>query len=194
MKPLGRRRSLVVVTLLILFGTAVLSVRPALAHARVELGPYVLILGWQSEPPIVGERNALLLAVSEDGNPVEGLEGSLDLLVLYGGAEFIGNITPTSAPGHYAVEILPTVRGQYTVQLRGSIEDLEVDQLLEPEEVLPARVLQFPEAPPEARELQATIDDLTGQLQTTQSLAIAGLTLALIGIVIAAVSLIRGRR
>lgn len=169
----------------------VIGVNPASAHARVEIGPYVVIVGWKNEPVVVGERNALTIGVTEDGRPVEGLEGTLDVSVLYAGRTFTGNLGPTETPGVYAVEILPTVRGQYSVQLSGAIEDLQVDEIVEPEEVLPATVLQFPESPPEARDLQASIDELSSDLQTARVLAIAGLALAVLGIGIAAAALLR---
>ncbi len=47
------------------------GVRSALAHERVELGPYVVVVGWVKEPAIVGERNALFLQITEDGEPVK---------------------------------------------------------------------------------------------------------------------------
>jgi hypothetical protein len=171
----------------------VIGVRPAFAHARVEIGPYVVIVGWKNEPVVVGERNALTIDVTKDDVPVEGLEGTLDVSVLYGGRTFTGNLGPTETPGIYAVEILPTVRGLYSVQLNGAIEDLQVDEIVEPEEVLPAAVLEFPESPPEARDLQASIDDLSSQLQTARILAIAGLALAVLAIGVAAAAILRKR-
>ena len=33
--------------------------RAALAHSRVEVGPYTIVVGWEKEPVIVGERNAM---------------------------------------------------------------------------------------------------------------------------------------
>lgn len=170
------------------------SVRPALAHSRVEFGPYVIIIGWETEPVIVGERNALFLDVSKNGTPVEGLEGTLEITISYGGQSFTGNLQPGAAPGMYYTEILPTVRGQYSVNLTGMVEDLEINETAEPEEVLPASVLQFPESPPDRRELQASIDELASQLQTARILAVLGLALAIGGIVLAAFSLTKSRR
>lgn len=175
--------------LLVLAGT-----QTALAHARIEVGPYVIIVGWRSEPPIVGDRNALIFEISEDGRPVEGVEGTLDVVISYAGRTFTGNLNPTATPGLYAVEIYPTVRGQYTVQLNGAIEETAVDASGQPEEVLPATVLQFPEAPPDTLTLQASLDELASQIQTIQILAIAGLVVGLLGLVVAIFALVRSRR
>lgn len=174
--------------------TLALSARPALAHSRVEFGPYVIIVGWETEPVIVGERNALFLDVSKNGTPVEGLEGSLGITISYGGQTFSGNLQPGVDPGMYTTEILPTVRGQYSVHMTGMVEDLEINETVEPEEVLPAAVLQFPESAPDGRELQASIDELTSQLQTARILAVIGLVLAIGGIALAAFSLAKSQR
>ena len=177
--------------ILIVLISTLLTVEPALAHSRIEVGPYVIIVGWVEEPAIVGERNAILIEVTEDGEPVAGLEATLDLTVLYAGRSFIGNLSPTGTPGVYHAEIYPTVRGQYTVLLTGMIGDLEIDEQVEPEEVLSARVLQFPEAQPELLDLQTSVDALQAQLQTAYILAIVGTVLGLLGVSVAVFALLR---
>jgi hypothetical protein len=181
----------IVVGLMFVGLLALLLVDTALAHTRVEVGPYTLILGWELEPVIVGERNALVLEVLEGETPVTGLEGTLRLEVLYAGRTFIGNLAPTSTPGLYQAEIFPTVRGQYEVQLTGTIEGLAVDEFLKPEEVLPARVLQFPESQPDLAEVQASITALEGQLQTAVIIGGVGILVGLLGLVLAVLGLRR---
>lgn len=165
----------------------------ALAHDRVEVGPYLLIIGWENEPPVVGDRNFLVIDITKEGQPVEEVEATLDLQVVYGGRTFTSNLNPTSIPGHYRVDMYPTVRGQYILEFQGMIEDLEVDFTAEPEEVLPASVLQFPESPPETTELQTAIDDLTTRLETARLLAIVGIAVGIIGVAVGAVGLLRKR-
>lgn len=172
---------------------SLVMVAPVFAHTRVEVGPYQIVVGWEKEPVIVGERNALLIEVKEGDVPVEGLEGLLDLTVLYGGRSFIGQLAPTDHPGVYAAEIFPTLRGQYEVHLTGQIADVTVDEFLEPEEVLPANVLQFPETLPDPGSMQAEIDGLAEQVQAAQTFAYAGLAAGVIGILIGAVAVFRGR-
>jgi hypothetical protein len=88
----------------------------------------------------------------------------------------------------------PTVRGQYTIQFNGAIEETPVDVQAEPEEVLPAAVLQFPESPPETTALQGEIEDLAAQLQTARLLAIAGIVVGVIGIAVGTAGIIVKRR
>ena len=167
---------------------------PAQAHERVEVGPYLIVIGWVKEPVIVGERNAILLQVTEGEAPVTGLESSLDVEVRYAGRVFLGNLSPTSESGVYNVEIFPTVRGQYELYLIGAMGEEAVDLLVEPEEVQEARVLQFPEALPDGRDLQTQIVALEGRLNTASILASAGLALGAAGLLLAGFALLRTRR
>jgi hypothetical protein len=162
------------------------TVQTAFAHTRVEIGPYTLVLGWQNEPAIVGERNALVLEILEGDAPVDGLEGSLELTVFYGGESFIGQLAPSDVPGVYRAEIFPTVRGQYEVQLSGSIGDEVVDLILEPEAVFPAEVLQFPEPQPDPGALAAEIDELSDSVSRLQGLAVYALAAGAIGLLLGA--------
>ena len=129
------------------------------AHGSTQVGPYNLVVGWVNEPPIVGERNAILLIVTEDatGEPVVGVEATLDAEVIYGAKTFSGNLNPTTTPGEYTLELIPTVRGQFNLHLSGTIGETEVELTTEPEEVFAAARLQFPEAPPDTLALTEQI-------------------------------------
>ncbi len=170
------------------------SSQSAFAHTRVEVGPYAIIVGWRAEPAIVGERNALVIEIlDQDGNPVNGVDGTMDLEVEYGGRTFRSNLSATATDGYYTAEIFPTVRGQYAVHLFGFIEDEDVDVVVEPEEVFDASRIQFPEAAPDARDLQADIATLQAELQSARTMAYIGLGVGVLGVVLAAFSLIRKR-
>ena len=172
---------------------ALRQARPALAHTRIVVGPYVLVIGWANEPVIVGERNAITLAITEDGTPVEGAEGTLDFALEYAGRTYRGNLAPDVKPGSYRAEVFPTVRGQYEVHLSGAIGDLPVDVRARPEEVLAGEVIQFPEPQPDARELGQTVAELEGRVGTAYALAIGGVIVGVAGLGLAAFSLLRRR-
>lgn len=161
------------------------------AHGDYQIGEYTVVVGWEKEPVIVGERNAIILEVSRNGVGVTGLEGSLDVEVLYGGALFLGNIEPTGTLGHYQIPIYPTVRGQYTLRLTGKIDELEIDETIEPEEVLSAATLQFPEIPLEQTQMQVQLEALQAELRTARLLGIAGTLLGIIGIVLGVITFFR---
>lgn len=194
MPKLEHTRPIDVIRILILsLPMLLLIARPALAHTRVEVGPYVIVVGWEHEPVVAGERNAVTVEVHEGETPVDGLEGTVDAALNYAGRTFLANLEPTSTPGLYHIEILPTVRGQYELVLTGTIAEMTLNEVIEPEEVLPAAVLEFPEERPDTLALQTTMDELTGRLQTAQLLAVGGLVIGLVGIGLALFALLRTR-
>jgi hypothetical protein len=121
----------------------------ALAHESVTVGDYTIEIGWVSEPPIVGQQNAIVVNVSttSDEQPVEDVS-ALTVTVSYGGQNKTLNLQPLGedTPGQFVAPILPTVPGQYTVSLGGKLGDTDVKVDVEPEEVEAADVLQFPSA------------------------------------------------
>lgn len=160
-----------------------------LAHERVEIGPYVVIVGWVNEPAIVGERNALFVEITENEQPVVGVEATLDAELIYAGQAFRSNLNPSTVPGQYTVEFFPTVRGQYSVRLFGAIGETEMEEIIEPEEVFSAARIQFPEPEPSIRELQREtqqqLNELSAQLRTAQLIGYLGVGIGLIGAVVA---------
>jgi hypothetical protein len=165
-----------------------------LAHVRTEIGPYVVIVGWLVEPAILGERNAIIVEISEDEQPITGAEATLDVELVYGSETFRTNLKPSAVPGHYTIDIFPTVRGQYGVRLSGSLGDLEIDETVEPEEVFPGDRVQFPEPLPDTREMQREISTLEADLQSLRTIVYVGLGTAVIALLLAIFSLIRKRQ
>jgi hypothetical protein len=167
------------------------SSRTALAHTRVEVGPYAIVVGWLQEPPIVGERNALTIEISEDEQPVTGADATLDIEVLYAGRTWRVNMNPTETPGLYTAVLFPTVRGIYTTRLFGTLPNADVDVELDPEEVLPASNLHFPEPLPDTIALQEQVDQLQADLQTARTWAFVGVGGGVLGIVLGLTALFR---
>jgi hypothetical protein len=149
------------------------------------------VVGWLNEPPIVGERNSLTVEISEDGEPVTGVESTLDAELQFGPESLRVNLNPTTTPGLYTVDIYPTVRGQYALRLFGAIAELDIDETVDPEEVAPASRIQFPEPLPDGRDLQKEITALTGEVQSTRTFAYVALGLAVLAGLIALISLFK---
>jgi hypothetical protein len=186
--------------LIVLTGMAVMLVwfaaaTPALAHESTTIGPYTLVVGWVNEPPIVGERNAVLLIVTntETGAAVSGVEASLDAELVYGGKTFRANLNPSPTPGEYTLDLIPTIKGVYNLHLFGTIGNTEVELTLEPEEVFGADRLQFPESQPDPLDLEATITTLEEQVQQAQTLAFVGIAVGILGLGVGVMSLLRKR-
>lgn len=177
-----------VLVALLLAGT-----QTVLAHERVEVGPYVMIVGWQIEPPIVGERNALSVEITEDEEPVTGVEATLDVELVYATETFRANLNPTGTPGLYTVDIFPTVRGQYGVHLFGTLGETAVDVTVEPEEVFPGSRIQFPEPLPDSRDLQKQVTALETDLRSAQTITYVALGLAGLALLLAIATFIKKR-
>jgi hypothetical protein len=130
----------------------------ALAHETITAGDYEIEIGWLSEPPVVGQRNAIVVNVSDmssaEAQPVEDVS-SLTVTLSYGGQSKTLTLAPLGedTPGQFVAPVLPTIPGQYTLILGGKLGDTAVDAQVEPEEVAPVDTLEFPSAAPQSADL-----------------------------------------
>ena len=156
----------------------ILNVQPALAHETITVGDYTLEVGWLSEPPVVGQHNAIVVNVSTgDKQPVEDVS-SLTLTISYGGQQKALTLEPVDehSSGQYMAPILPTVAGEYSVIFGGTLGDTAVEAETHVEEVQPADTLAFPavdSAQPE-----------TTNFGMTEWLAIAGFVSGVAGLIL----------
>ncbi len=122
-------------------------VNAALAHTTVQAGSYDIEVGWADEPPIVGQRNAIVINVTDTAATDSVVDISkLAADVTYGGQTRLLTLQPFSeeSRNQYVAPVLPTVPGLYTVQLRGQLGNGSISQDVQPEEVLTAETLEFP--------------------------------------------------
>lgn len=123
------------------------SYQSALAHESITVGDYEIEIGWVNEPAIAGQQNAIEVNVTNASSvePVDTVS-SLTVTISYGGQSKELTLQPLGedARGQFAASILPTVAGEYTLKLGGTLDQTVVDVEVHPEEVLPADTLQFP--------------------------------------------------
>ena len=178
-----------------LLALAVTSI--ALAHTSLKLGPYTVEVGWVDEPPIVGEKNAVFISITNDdtGKPVEGVS-TLKVTVSTGGKERQLDLRPLSAdlPGQYAADFIPTRRGTYTVKLSGQIEQTNVMTSTDIEEVIPASDLQFPEPVLDAQTISQSVSQAQSAVSTANTTALIALGVGIIGVLLGGLALLRGRK
>jgi hypothetical protein len=102
------------------------SHQTVLAHEHITIGDYEFVVGWMDEPPIAGQKNAVVMTVSDmssgEPRPVEDIS-SLTVSVSYGGQVKLLGLQSVSAdlPGQFMAPILPTVPGEYAILLRGQL-------------------------------------------------------------------------
>ena len=121
------------------------------AHESITIGKYTVEIGWVDEPPVVGQRNAVVVNVtSTDGSikPEDIKVSALQIAVSYGPDTKTLTLQPLGedTPGQYIAPILPMTPGKYTVLLSGKIDDTDAKASVQPEEVVAADNLQFPKA------------------------------------------------
>ena len=144
-----KRKTLLNASLLAMLAAA-LTFGIALAHTTVNAGNYAIEVGWVDEPPIIGQRNAVVVNVSDTTAADKEVDISkLVVNVTYGGQTKQLTLQPLSedAKNQYIAPILPMIAGQYTVQLRGQVGDgTNVNLDVQPEEVVASDTLAFPSA------------------------------------------------
>lgn len=211
------RAVIIVTTLLTVLWSSVLpQPSPVLAHEHREVGNYLLVVGWADEPPLVGEKNALTLRVTEQMSerPVLGLEQTLRVEVQAGNQKRELALDPVfRQPGQYEARVIPTRPGDYQFRFLGSVEALEVDVLFDSREggfegAQSAQGLQFPDAIPSVALINRTVQEaeqraLTAESQASraaqdaqvaQALAVGALGIGVLGLLVGAVALVRSRQ
>jgi hypothetical protein len=160
------------------------------AHESITVGDYTVEIGWVNEPPIVGQQNAIVVNVSttSDGKPVEDVS-ALTVAVSYGGQTKTLTLQPLGedTPGQFVAPILPTIPGQYTINLGGKLGTTDVKTDVQPEEVQSADVIQFPSAG------SAAASDQSATLGMMNWLIYLSLLIGLIALVLGVMAVRRSR-
>ena len=128
------------------FLLSLLAYYPVAAHTTVKAGDTDVEVGWVDEPPVVGQRNAVVVNVAggKDAPDITAFK----VTVSYGPSTQDLTLQPLGedTPGQYIAPIIPTVAGQYTVTLSGTLGGKAVNNVqVQPEEVAAASTLQFPQ-------------------------------------------------
>jgi hypothetical protein len=117
-----------------------LTAAPTFAHGVVTVGPYTVAIGWAHEPTYVDAQNAVQVVIKDaSGKPVQDLNAdALKVVVSTGGQTssplVLNNMydpdTGLGIPGDYEAPIMPTVPGDYTFHVTGSIHGTAIDQTM----------------------------------------------------------------
>lgn len=172
----------------------------ALAHERRDVGKYQLVVGWSTEPALVGEPNGVDLRITDrgTGQPVQGAEQGLRVAVQFGGGP-PGEL-PLRArfgqPGAYTADVIPTRAGSYVFTFRGQVEAETLEERFESgpgrfNDVEPLDRLQFPEAVPSTGDLQRELRAAEARAEQATTLAYAGGGLGLLGAALGLTALLR---
>ncbi len=172
--------------ILIVVASLLASSGTAYAHERRNVGPYLFVVGWLNEPAFAGQLNAATVRVSDTReNPakaVEGLEKALKIEVTSGGlSAFTGTVRAVfGQPGLYALDMYPTVAGQYRYRVTGTIGTTTVNEMFESSpttfnDVQEPSPLQYPAKVPTGSDLGAKLDAIQSSVDQTRAIAIIAL-------------------
>lgn len=190
--------------MLLVLGLALLALpAPVIAHEHIEVGDLEFVVGWRSEPPVVGVLNGLDLAIHRHPSeePVIGAEANLTTTLSAGPSSVTKGLKPQfGRPGWYTFDLVPTREGDYSVRIQGTLEGTDVDITVTLQTVAGRADIEFPVNDPSASELQedilASADEtasLRAQVVTLSIIAVVGVIVGALGATVASVALWRLR-
>lgn len=166
---------------------------PASAHEVRVVGKYKLTVGWAAEPAFVNVPNALFLQIrdAQTEQGVEGLDETLQAQIIVGGGAQTRDLPlepSDEQPGLYLGSIVPTLVGDYSFRISGTIEGQAIDETFSsgPETFDPVEdiaELQFPPTPPSKAGSDSGSDD------TSLILAIVAIATGGVGIAVGVIAL-----
>jgi hypothetical protein len=195
---------------------------PASAHEERTVGKYHFVVGFGDEPTYAGEKNSVILLLSDaNDKPVTDLTDTLKVAVSTGTAEPLQlsmepnfEVGEFGTPGDYRAFFIPTTPGAYSFHFTGTIKGQKVDQTFKSgpttfDEAKDPAEIQYPVKQPTGGQLATRADRETARINTAlteernqaksdaasaRTLAIIGLIVGALGLVAAMVALARGRR
>lgn len=158
----------------------VFVVSSVLGHEGREVGEYTIEFGWKVEPAYAGLLNgpevhlALHDAAEGDEFP-EDVEVSLEAEVSFGSESMVIGLVPSlEESGHYVGTVIPSLPGDYSFRIFGTIGETEVDETFSAADgqfstVEPATDILFPSGwAADYAALLARIEELEARLATLE--------------------------
>src|ERR1041385_9256870 len=105
---------------------------PAAAHEQFDAGQYSIEVGWQSEPPMVDQPNAIVVTVMDTSGGNETPVGTDDVALMpqirFGSdSQDLALVGSDDEPGLYVAAMVPTEAGDYTLHVAGTVGGVSVD-------------------------------------------------------------------
>lgn len=146
------------------------GVSPAFAHKTVFVEQYEIEIGWRDEPPLMSQQNAIIFAITtEEGEGVSsGVTNAfkdLTATVKSGNVQKQLDVLSDAKAGHYYSKIIPTQTGSLVVELKGTINGIEVNEQVQIEDVENINIIAFPPTDASGLPDLAKIKNTLGQLQ-----------------------------
>jgi hypothetical protein len=141
----------------------------AFAHKTIYVDEYEIEVGWRDEPPLVSQQNAIVFVITtSDGDVSTGVTNAfrdLAATIKSGSVSKQLDVLSDTKAGHYYSKIIPTQTGSLTIELKGTINGIEVNEAVEIESVESINVIAFPPTDASGLPDLAKIKNTLGQLQ-----------------------------
>jgi hypothetical protein len=169
----------------------------AFAHERRTVGAskYDVVVGWDTEPAYVSQKNAASIRISKSGTnpaePVTGAEKTLKVEIRQGAQTKSFDLRAAfGQPGYYLADLVPTRDGDYVLTFVGSIGSDQINEKFDTADgkfnaVQPATDVQFPIAAPEPAQIVAELQGTRAAAQTAQTIGLVGVGVGVIGLLAA---------
>jgi hypothetical protein len=170
----------------------------ASAHQTTTDAGYNIEYGWVNEPVIINQPNAVVINITPvvtgtatttdtTATPPDVDVSGLVISASYGGQTKTLKLQPLAenTPGQFVAPMMPTVAGQYTIQLSGKIDGKDIQTIqVQPEEAQTPDVVQFPKAADATAALIAQLTAAQAQATAAQAQAGTAQTIAIVGAVL----------
>jgi hypothetical protein len=177
---LNRAFLLIIVNFLIsTIGLGVIILGPAEAHETQQFGNITLNVGWEIEPPLVGELNNIVIEVQENQSgkhePVLNALGNIDSSLSFGTLSEPIEFEPSQDVGAFQSKVIPTRIGPYVVNLQGDIKGENISSRFQIEDVESKQSISFPDKTDLGEEnnldsnIQSILSQLANQVYETDS-------------------------
>ena len=163
------------------------------AHGQASAGGFNFEIGWDTEPTLVGQPNAVALFVHDaEEKPVTDIPAdAIGVVVSTAGQDSPSfGLAPAfdleeglGTPGEYTADVIPTAPGDYTFHFTGTIHGKAIDISMSAGEqtfdtVVSAADIEFPVKQPTLTEVGTRLDRIDGRLDALQSAAPAAKAIA----------------
>jgi hypothetical protein len=167
------------------------------AHERrtIGAGKYDVVVGWDTEPAYVSQKNAASIRISKSGTnpaePVTGADKTLKVEIRQGAQTKSFDLRAAfGQPGYYLADIVPTRDGDYVLTFVGSIGSDQINEKFDTADgkfdaVQAGTDVQFPIAAPEPAEIVAELQGTRAAVQTAQTIGLIGVGVGVVGLLAA---------
>jgi hypothetical protein len=169
----------------------------SLAHERRTIGGgnYDVVVGWDTEPAYVNQKNAASVRISRAGTnpaePVTGAEKTLKVEIRQGAQTKSFDLRAAfGQPGYYLADIVPTRDGDYVWTFVGSIGGDQISEKFDTADgkfnaVQAGSDVQFPIPAPDPAQMVSELQGARAAAQSAQTVGFIGVGVGALGLLAA---------